>query len=38
MLKILQAKLQQYINQELPYVQGGFRKSKETKDQIANVC
>ena len=38
MLKILQARLQQYRNQELPDVQVGFRKSRETKDQIANIC
>ena len=38
MLKILQARLQQYINQELPDVQAGFRKSRGTKNQIANIC
>ena len=38
MLKILQARLQQYVNHELPYVQDGFRKGKGTKDQIANIC
>ena len=38
MLKILQARLQQYMNCELPYVQTGFRKGRETRDQIANVC
>ena len=38
MLKILQAKLQQYINQELPDVQAGFRKGRGTRDQIANIC
>ena len=38
MLKILQARLQQYMNQELPYVQGGFRKGKGTRDQIASIC
>ena len=38
MLKILQARLQQYVNQELPDVQAGFRKGRETKDQIANIC
>ena len=38
MLKILQAKLQQYVNHELPDVQAGFRKGKGTRDQIANIC
>ena len=38
MLKILQARLQQYVNCELPYVQAGFRKGRGTKDQIANIC
>ena len=37
MLKILQARLQQYMNCELPDVQGGFRKGRETRDQIANI-
>ena len=37
MLKILQARLQQYVNHELPYVQAGFRKGRETRDQIANM-
>ena len=37
MLKILQAKLQQCVNCELPDVQGGFRKGKGTRDQIANI-
>ena len=37
MLKILQARLQQYVNQELPQVQAGFRKGRGTKDQIANI-
>ena len=37
MLKILQARLQQYVNRELPDVQAGFRKSRGTKDQIANI-
>ena len=37
-LKILQARLQQYVNQELPDVQAGFRKGRETRDQIANFC
>ena len=38
MLKILQAKLQQYLNQELPDVQAGFRKGRGTRNQIANIC
>ena len=38
MLKILQARLQQYINCELPDVQAGFRKGRGTRDQIANIC
>ena len=38
MLKILQTRLQQYVNWELPDVQAGFRKGKETRDQIANIC
>ena len=37
MLKILQARLQQYVNYELPDVQAGFRKGRGTKDQIANI-
>ena len=37
MLKLLQARLQQYMNQELPDVQAGFRKGRETRDQIANI-
>ena len=37
MLKILQARLQQYMNQELPHVQDGFRKGRGTTDQIANI-
>ena len=37
MLKILQARLQQYMNQELPDVQAGFRKDRGTRDQIANI-
>ena len=37
MLKILQARLQQYVNRELPDVQAGFRKSRGTRDQIANI-
>ena len=36
MLKILQAKLEQYMNQELPEVQAGFRNGRRTRDQIAN--
>ena len=38
MFKILQARLQQYVNHELPDVQAGFRKGRETRDQIANIC
>ena len=38
MLKILQARLQQYMNHELPDVQAGFRKGRGTKDQIVNIC
>ena len=38
MLKILQARFQQYVNCELPDVQAGFRKSRGTSDQIANIC
>ena len=38
MLKILQARLQQYVNQELPDVQAGFRKGRGTRDQINNIC
>ena len=37
-LKILQARLQQYMNNELPDVQAGFRKGRGTRDQIANIC
>ena len=37
MLKILQARLQQYVNRDLPDVQAGFRKGKGTRDQIANI-
>ena len=37
MLKILQARLQQYMNHELPHVQAGFRKGRGTRDQIANI-
>ena len=38
MLKIFQARLQQYLNRELPDVQAGFRKGRGTRDQIANIC
>ena len=38
MLKILEAKLQQYMNRELPDVQAGFRKGRRIRDQIANIC
>ena len=38
MLKILQARLQQYMNHEVPDVQAGFRKGRGTRDQIANIC
>ena len=38
MLKILQARLQKYVNRELPDVQAGFRKGRGTRDQIANIC
>ena len=38
MLKILQARLQQYVNCEIPDVQAGFRKGRGTRDQIANIC
>ena len=38
MLTILQARLQQHVNQELPDVQVGFRKSRGIRDQIANIC
>ena len=38
MLKILQERLQQYINHEIPDVQAGFRKGRGTRDQIANIC
>ena len=38
MLKILQARLQQYVNRELPDVQAGFKKGRRTRDQIANIC
>ena len=38
MLKILQPRLQQYVNRELPDVHAGFRKGRGTRDQIANIC
>ena len=38
MLKILQARLQQYVNRELPHVHAGIRKGRGTRDQIANIC
>ena len=38
MLKIPQARLQQYMNHELPDVQSGFRKGRQTRDQFANIC
>ena len=38
MLKILQARLQQYVNHELPNIQPCFRKGRETREQIANIC
>ena len=38
MLKILQVRLQQYVNRELPDIQPGFRKGRGTRDQIANIC
>ena len=38
MLKILQARLQQYINCELPDISAGFKKGREIRDQIANIC
>ena len=38
MLKILQARLQQYVNRDLPDVQADFRKGRGTRDQIANIC
>jgi len=38
MLKSLQARLQQYMNHEIPDVQAGFRKGRGTRDQIANIC
>ena len=38
MLKILLARIQQYVNRELPYIQVGFRKGRGTRDQIASIC
>ena len=38
MIKILQPRLQEYVNHELPNVQAGFRKGRGTRDQIANIC
>ena len=38
MLKVLQARLQQYVNRELPDVQAGFREGRRTRDQIGNIC
>ena len=38
MLKILQARIQQYVNQELPDVQDGFTKGRVTRDQIVGIC
>ena len=38
MLKILQARLHQYVNSEIPVIQAGFRKGRGTRDQIANIC
>ena len=38
MLKILQARLQQYVNRELPDIQAGFGKERGSRDQIANIC
>ena len=38
MLKIFQARIQQYVNRQLPDVQAGFRKGRGTRDQIANIC
>ena len=38
MLKILQARLQQYVNRELPNCQAGFRKPRGTRDQVDNIC
>ena len=38
MVKILQARLQQYVNHDIPDIQAGFRKGRGTRDQIANIC
>ena len=38
MVRILQTRLQQYVNHELPDIQAGFRKGRGTRDQIANIC
>ena len=38
MLKILQARLQQYVNREFPNIQAGFRKGRGMRDQLANIC
>ena len=38
MLNILQARLQQYMNHDIPDVQAGFRKGRGTRDQVANIC
>ena len=38
MLKILQARFQQYVNHEIPEIQAGFKKGRGTRDQIANIC
>ena len=38
MVKILQTRLQQYVNRELPDVQAGFREGRGTRDQVANIC
>ena len=38
MFKILQARLQQYMNHEIPDVQAGFRKGRGTRDQVPNIC
>ena len=38
MIKILQARLQHYVNREIPDVQAGFRKGRRTRDQIPNIC
>ena len=38
MLKLLQARVQQYVSRELPDIQAGFKKGRGTRDQIANIC